>query len=550
MMEKTVLLAALLLATAGAASVQVSDPAKCTLCQAVVTELKVVMEDKDTKDFLAVLQTFICDNVPIEDCNNWVSGELAQLDSLVEGLDPNQACSSLALCAVPSYPLQSSIQCDFCEFLGDEVVKRVLTNATIDEVVAAAETICSELPFGSNECSALVKEYGHYYLELLVGSIDVAQLCSKVGLCSQEVREMVLNSELFQIIQRGLKDDEGCKACVDGMDVIKEILSSKDTLDLLHIAVHEICGLVSVSGCELIADTALDQIIEKLLPMFVPQTICQEIGACPAQEVFSPATVGDDSPLCTGCHDLLGEVKKVANDPETKQINKDLAPVLCEVLSIPFCESLISKFLEGALEKAQNLDVDGTCVSLKACEAEEDERVESWEDTCSECAMIADLILKELQDPSVQQEIESVLDELCTVLPISDCKETLHTYLVMIETLIASMDGKTLCGYIGLCSSKMSLVKKAAGVTEINRVEFVPNNVGDTCSECTMIAGEIISLLENGTVDTLIKEAISELCTVLPISDCEATIDGYFDEIVALLKNLDGKTLCSLIGLC
>ena len=207
-MEKAVLLAALLIATAGAASVQVSDPAKCTLCQAVVTELKVVMEDKDTKDFLAVLQTFICENVPIEDCNNWVSGELAQLDSLVEGLDPNQACSSLALCAVHTSPLLSSIQCDFCEFLGDEVVKRVLTNATIDEVVTAAETICSELPFGSNECNALVKEYGHYYLELLVGSIDVAQLCSEVGLCSEQVREMVLNSRLFQILQRGLKDDE------------------------------------------------------------------------------------------------------------------------------------------------------------------------------------------------------------------------------------------------------------------------------------------------------------------------------------------------------
>jgi len=532
-MERAVLIAAVLVLTAHSASVQVSDAAQCNLCKAGVIELKVIVEDKDTKDLLGLLKDFVCANVPIEDCDNWVTSELAQLDTIVEGLDPNEACSYLSLCSVRT-ALQSSIQCDFCEFLGDEIMTRLVTNATIDEVVAAAEKVCGELPFVSNECTALVEEYGHYYLQLLAGSIDVAQLCSEIGLCSQHVRNMVESSQLFQVVKQGLRDDDECKACTDGMDIIQDILKSKDTLDLLHIAVHEICGLISVSGCELIADTALDQIIEKLLPMFNPDKICKQIGACPAQQVkdlFFPAIVGDDSPLCQGCHDLLGEVKKTANDPATKQINKDLAPVICELVSIPFCESLISKFLAGTLEKAQNLDVDGTCVELKACEGE----VKNVGDVCSECAQVADLVIKELQDPSVQKEIEAALDEMCTILPISDCKETLHSYMVMIEALLAEMDGKTVCGYLGLCSS---------------RRQETPSKVGDTCSECTMIAGEVITLLENEQVDSLIKEAITELCTVLPISDCETTLDGYFDELVALLKSLDANTLCSLIGLC
>ena len=396
-----------------------------------------------------------------------------------------------------------------------------------------AEKVCSELPFVSNECTALVTEYGHYYLELLAGAIDVPQLCAEVGLCSERVRNAIETTQLFQVLQQGLKDDDACKACTDGMDIIQTILNSKDTLDLLHIAVHEICGLVSVSGCEIIADTALDQIIQKLLPMFNPDSICKEIGACPALQPLLSLEVGD-SPVCQGCHDLLGELKKVANDPDTKAISKDLAPVICELVSIPFCESLVSKLLEENLVKVQNLDVDGTCVALKACDGELVEPVEVG-DACSECAQIADLVLKELQDPAVQQELEAVLDEVCTILPISDCKETLHSYLLMIETLIAGMDGKTLCGYIGLCSYK--------------RPEQ-PAKVGDTCSECTMVAGEIISLIENQQIDSLIKEAITELCTVLPISDCETTLDGYFDEIVALLKNIDAQTLCSLIGLC
>ncbi|XP_063678244.1 uncharacterized protein LOC134814133 [Bolinopsis microptera] len=448
-MMRGVLIGALLVLGVSSVAVQIIDPAKCTLCKAAVSELKVIMEDKDTKDLLGVLKKFVCANVPIQDCDNWVDSELSQLESVVEALDPGAACSQLAVCATTMAPLQDSIQCEFCEFLGDEVVKRVLTSATIDEVVAAAEKVCSELPFVSNECSALVKEYGHFYLDLLVGSIDVQQLCSKIGLCSRQVRDLIESTELFEVIKKGLQDD---------------------------------------------------------------------------------------SPLCAGCQDLLGEVKKAANDPDTIAINKDLAPVICEVISIPFCNSLMTKLLEGTLVKAQNLDVEGTCVALDACSGS----VVGMGDVCSDCAQIADLVIKELQDPAVQQQIEAVLDEACSILPIPDCKETLHSYMVIIETLISGMDGKTVCGYAGLCSSKHETVSSYE----------VSSSVGDTCSECTMIAGELITLLENQQVDAILKGVISEICTVLPISNCETTLDGYFDELVALLKNLDGKTLCSLIGLC
>ena len=67
------------------------------------------------------------------------------------------------------------------------------------------------------------------------------------------------------------------------------------------------------------------------------------------------------------------------------------------------------QLLEENLVKVQNLDVDGTCVALKACDGELVEPVEVG-DTCSECAQIADLVLKELQDPAVQEELEAVLE--------------------------------------------------------------------------------------------------------------------------------------------
>jgi hypothetical protein len=105
---------------------------------------------------------------------------------------------------------------------------------------------------------------------------------------------------------------------------------------------------------------------------------------------------------------------------------------------------------------------------------------------------------------------------------------------------VENLNANVTCANVGACTS----------LTNVKTELDISGKVGDECSQCTMIAGEVITLLENGQVDAMIKEAITEVCTILPISDCEKTLDGYFDEIVALLKSLDAKTLCSLMGLC
>ena len=82
MMKRALIVAVLLLAV-HSASVQVKDPAQCTLCKSGVSELKVILEDQDTKDLLNLVKDWVCANIPIEDCDNWVTDELAQLDTVV-----------------------------------------------------------------------------------------------------------------------------------------------------------------------------------------------------------------------------------------------------------------------------------------------------------------------------------------------------------------------------------------------------------------------------------------------------------------------------------
>ena len=55
--------------------------------------------------------------------------------------------------------------CEYCEFIGDQFVKRMFTNETETIVLAYTQKVCAKVPsFLGKECTALVDKYGYYYL--------------------------------------------------------------------------------------------------------------------------------------------------------------------------------------------------------------------------------------------------------------------------------------------------------------------------------------------------------------------------------------------------
>jgi len=201
------------------------------------------------------------------------------------------------------------------------------------------------------------------------------------------------------------------------------------------------------------------------------------------------------------------------------------------------CEGIVGGILDPIIKNLIAMfDPASLCKQAGACPALLNTK---WEGGIF-CDACKDGVL-ELQNIAEDHETDAMLNELtdilCNTIKIPFCQTVIGSIVKEALQNVESLNPNVTCANIGACTS---------AVTEVTSVE----KLGDTCSECTMIAGEIITLLENEQVDSLIKEAITELCTVLPISDCETTLDGYFDELVALLKSLDAKTLCSLIGLC
>lgn len=239
------LLVLFLLAGVSSLSVQKADPAQCNLCIAGILEWKVMDQDEQVLDLLQIIKSFACENVPIENCDDWMTKEYELLHKTVKTLDPTEACSWMGLCASRiATPLESnamgssSDKCDFCHLMGEELNNKVFHNSG--------------------------------------AKVDVDQLCVKTGLCAAATE-------------------------------LKTTLTA----------------------------------------------------------AANPAIVGNQ--LCQACRDVLGELKKTASDPQVATIASDIPPVICELVHIPLCESIISEFVMTVFRATKGLDVSGTCERINAC---------------------------------------------------------------------------------------------------------------------------------------------------------------------------------------
>ena len=523
-------------------SVQVKDSAQCNLCKAGLTELQTIAGDPKIKDILTLAKNYLCKSIPIENCDDWVSEQLSYLAEDVNKIDPAAACTKMKACSTDRYmtsQVGETKPCAFCEFVGEEV-RSLLNDKTVEDVSDAVIAMChSELPAVlATGCEAVVKEYGTPFIERFFKDLDVTEACAEIGLCSEDVRHMIQASEPFQVLSKALKESDGCKACKDGVIELKMVLSNPDTLDLMHIGVKEMCALVKTPLCELLANTAIDNIVKELIKKLDAEKMCS--GLCVKNEniiaVESPSL--EEKPLCEACEDALGEIKKVANDKETQEMIKDLAQVICGHISIPFCQTVFDKLIKSQVDHLKNINVKGTCAMMPGCGTKEAPVTgNDLGNTCSQCTFIADELLTVLRNADIDSLIKEGIDEVCSVIPIPNCAAQLDKYVDLVFDFIKKLDGKSLCSMIGMCGSKT--------------LQEVPvENLKDTCSICTLVADELLTALKNKDIENLVKEGVEEICSIIPIPNCASTVDSYVDMLFGMLKNMDGKTLCSMVGMC
>ncbi|KAL5264101.1 hypothetical protein ACHWQZ_G005248 [Mnemiopsis leidyi] len=431
---------------------KLEDGEKCTACMDGLDMVKMIIESDDMKGLLHVIvnETCMAAGGNVGSCEQIVDTIIDQiLGNLVPMFNVKALCVNAGACPATDLDISkpTDLSCTVCKDVFG-IMSTTVNAPEVEELIEiTVNQSCQLIGFGVEQCEHVFLYLAGSLLDSVKMAVKPDFICGKMGSCPNIDMPFLSN----------LRDDEGCKACMDGLDIVDIILKSNETLDLVNIAVDEICMAIGgdIDTCKSIITGILDPIIENLITLFDPASLCKQAGVCPAYL----DTKWEGGIFCEACIDGVLELKNIAEDHETDDMLNELTNIVCNTVQIPFCKSIIGAVIKESLADVENLNPNVTCTNIGACTAD---------------------------------------------------------------------------------------------ITPVPQLDFIPlpEKVGDTCSECTMIAGEIISLLENETVDSFVKEAITELCTVLPISDCETTIDGYFDQIVALLKNLDGKTLCSLVGLC
>ena len=189
-MERVLLVLAAVLVltlTVHSAAVQLTDSAQCELCKAGVSEMKIMVHDKDVVDLKLLGKKWICANVPIEDCDNWVTKWIANVDSKADSLDPNDACSMISMCTATNDPTpqHASVNvkdsfplCEAChDFLGE--TKKMAYDPPVISMAKQllAPVMCDIAQMSRPLCEPLVN---HFLAEglLMTQNIDPQKTCA------------------------------------------------------------------------------------------------------------------------------------------------------------------------------------------------------------------------------------------------------------------------------------------------------------------------------------------------------------------------------------
>nr|CAB3260858.1 uncharacterized protein LOC100176110 [Phallusia mammillata] len=180
---------------------------------------------------------------------------------------------------------------------------------------------------------------------------------------------------------------------------------------------------------------------------------------------------------------------------------------------------------------------DKICSGLGLC----NNKMTMLGDTCELCNVIAQELEHLLESTSTEEEIISVVEKVCTIIPSqyeSECDSLIEQYgSTIIELLVNLEPPEKLCALLGLCTG----VKVAAKSDEF-------------CVICQLVMGELDKLLNENSTENEIVAALEKVCSILPgelKEECDDFLKSIGPAILELLiKKLSPADVCPALNLC
>ncbi|XP_067131550.1 uncharacterized protein Sap-r isoform X2 [Centruroides vittatus] len=504
----------------------------CSDCKKVFNAVKEIFT-KVPQDEMQDMLLKICNQLSeSKQCTTMVRSFLPIAYDFVTSMNAADVCSMIGECSEVSDKItkyQDNMTCEFCEAMVQHLRDLILTNTTKEEFKTALLNLCSLFKNFASECKELVNDYFDMLYDLLDQVLNPQTLCTYLGLCSSsKIEAKIIITPLIKM-WNGKHAERVQPSTQSG-----PVTSLRNSIPAVKILPNYITHENKYNKKE---SNDIKSIINQL----------------PIERLGHPILYFKQDTECGFCKAVMFFLSKDINQRNEKIIEDSLDKVCTKWIPSysKECKSFVDSYNKKVVELLLlGVKFEEVCDHLNTCRPEEKilatkilPPTESKNDfRCEICENVMTYLEDRLKDKTTEQEIRAALDKACTILPASmwsKCQSFVDKYTdTIVSLIIQDVKPSAICITLGLCSKNFKNPIKSQ----------------ITCELCQDVMTYLKQVLKDPKTEDEIKQALDEVCSVLPQSltqQCEDFVNQYTDLIISLLlQEFDPDEICAKLGLC
>ncbi|CAL4060457.1 unnamed protein product, partial [Meganyctiphanes norvegica] len=383
--------------------------------------------------------------------------------------------------------------CVMCEFAIHFLQNMLEQKDTREDIEQAVENLCDLMPKSiAEQCEDYVEAYGDQVIEMLDQEMDPKVICPLLGLCPAPSNEAPTPGHA---VEEPVEDDVSCVMCEYAMEQLDEMIKDDKTEDSIKHALENLCSKLpkSIKGeCKFFVDLYTDKIIQLLLDDLTPDQVCTALHLCktkvpelphlnpshqlPVSRLFVPAlspasTVedsenkfGKQSKVCVLCEFAMVQIDNMLVSNATEE------PILTSTIIYIYMPKVMAK--DAIIFNLQYMRILMKIVLkssnfYKLCSNIAFYKISSYDslrvgvlnnvnlDKCEVCEVVVDYVDQELKTEDVQVSLDTILEEVCKILPKEPkkfCRTMIEVYGPYLANLLAELgNSKAVCQSITMC---------------------------------------------------------------------------------------------------
>ncbi len=427
--------------------------------------------------------------------------------------------------------------------------------------------LCGQMDSYSDACAYTVTNQFPVVRSMIEAAVT-SDLCTK-SVCSDKD---IIN--MFSATKNG--EDVECEFCTKVVKHWIDVYASDSSLEEFKEILEGICDKVDKSRaahCKHIVDDYYMPLFEYIKKVD-PHMVCSIVGICndafyqprplatlfPGQESvkftrLQPAqpTNVDGKSSCLLCEFTMQKLEKFLEDGHNVDEIKDYLDGLCDEAPGAYkdtCKSFVDGYAPMIIDMiASEIHPSQICKELKLCSAPAPVPPKKSA-SCETCRIVTEEVFSVFSSKDDQDMVKNVLESICYRFPEyidEPCERFVDKYsAAFLDFISKNLTPEQFCDALDMCSAEEDLAIAVYGIDKASD--------DSACIICEYIISYLDKALTNKTNEEEIKQALEEVCDVLPSSvknQCDSFVEAYTDMVIQLLTGeVTPKEVCGYLGLC